>query len=196
MNLEFLKKHKYAAAGGAIALFLIIYLLMRNSSSSSGGGLAGAIASQNQGQLQMAQLNAQLSAQSEQTQAQLASQEFAAQTSAQAQQDQLAAQLAGTLIPQQFQSQLYERELTAQAQTQNELLPLEQQALAISKQGSRAQTGQNELALLLSETNPSIVYGAGSLPVQGAGTGGSGSGFSFGLGPLKLGANLGTGLFG
>lgn len=151
MNLELLKKHKYVAAAGAIALFLIIYLVMRNSSSSNGGGLAGAIASQNQGQLQMAQLNAQLSAQSEQTQAQLASQEFAAQTSAQEQQNQLAAQLAGTLIPQQLQSTLYAQELAAQAAQQHDLIPLEQRALEISTGGNRATTGQNELALLLGE---------------------------------------------
>ncbi len=195
MNLEWIKKHKYAAAGGAIALFLIIYLVMRSRSSAGSGGLAGAIASQNQGQLQMAQLNAQLSAQSEQTQAQLASQEFAAQTGAQAQQDQLVAQLAGTLIPQQLQSQLYAQELTAQAAQQHELLPLEQQALQISTQGNRAQTGQNELALLLAENNPSLAFGASGLPVQGANT--KPSSFNLGIpGIATLGLNLGTGLFG
>lgn len=188
MNLEWLKKHKYAAVAGAVVLLVLLVVMFRRNSSGS-SGLVGAITSQNQGQLQMAQLNAQLSAQSEQTQAQLAAQEFGAQTQLQEQQTQLAGQVAGTILPIQFQSQLYEEELKAAEVHQQDILPLEQQALAISKQGNRAQTGQNLLALL--EGIPST-----GLPVQGAGTTSpSALGLNIpGLGSVGL--NLGTGLFG
>lgn len=193
MNLEWIKKHKYAAAAGAVAALLIFFLILRRS-SGGGGSLGSAIAAQNQGQLQMAQLNAQLGAQSEQTQAQLAAEEFSAQTQQQEQQNQLVGNLAGTLLPIQFESQLYQQELTAQMHQQDTLLPLEQEALNISKQGNRAQTGQNELALLLSEISGGPGGFAAGLPVQGASTKPSGFNLTTPFGGLGL--NLGTGLFG
>lgn len=162
MNLEWLKKHPKAAAAAIIGALLVFYLLFRNSSASSGGGLTGAIASQNQGQEQMAQLNAQLSAQSEQTQASLAAQENATQAQEQEQQTQLVGQLAGTLIPQQLQSNIYEQELAAQAHEQANLLPLEITAQQqIGKGGSLEGTGADELALLLGEPS------AATYPVKG-----------------------------
>lgn len=189
MNLEWLKKHPYAAAGGGLALLVIFVLIIHRSSSSSSNSLGSTITAQNQGQLQMAQLNAQLSSQSEQTQAQLAAQEYATQAQQQEQQTALVGSLASTVIPMQINSQLYQQELAAQEAHQAEIMPLEEQALTISTMGNRAQTGQNLLALL--EGMPST-----SLPVQGAGTT-SPSSFGFAIPGLgQLGANLGTGLFG
>lgn len=187
MNLEWVKKHKYAVAAGVVVVLVLLVVLFRRG--SSGSNLTGAITAQNQGQLQMAQLNAQLSAQSEQTQAQLAATEFTGQTQQQEQQTALAGQIAGTVLPIQFESQIYQEELKAQELHQQDILPLEQQALKISTQGNRAQTGQNLLALL--EGIP-----ATSLPVQGAGTTSpSGLGLSIpGLGSLGL--TFGQGLFG
>ena len=194
VNLEWIKKHPYAAAGGALALLVIFVLILRRG-GSSGSSLGSAIAAQNQGQLSMAQLNAQLSAQQDQTNAQLSAEELSAQAQEQEQQTSVVGQLAGTILPMQEESSLYEEELAAQQHEQQSLMPLEQEALDISKQGNRAQTGQNLLALLLSEESPYPASFAGSLPVQGANT--KPGGFSLGIPGLgSLGLNFGTGLFG
>jgi hypothetical protein len=178
VNLEWLKKHKGAAIGGGLALLLIVYLLFRNSSSSS-GGLGSAIAQQNAGQEQMAELNAQESAQTEQTQAQLAAQEYETQAGEQEEQDQTVGSLAAQLIPEQLAANLQGEELTAQESEEENLLPLEENALSISTQGNRATTGQNELALLLGEGgdlqagNPQIPTGISiSTPWGGLGLSG------------------------
>lgn len=150
MNLEWLKKHKGAAIAGGIGLLLVLYLLFRNSASSS-SGLSSAISAQNQGQLQLAQANAQLNAQSEQTQAELAASEYSTQAQEKESQNQEVGDLVGTLLPEQFQTGLEGQELEAEEAEQSNLIPLEGEALDISKMGNRATTGQNELALLLGE---------------------------------------------
>lgn len=193
MKLEWLKKHPYAAAGGGLALLVIFYLLYRHSSSSSGSGLSGAIAQQNQGQLQMAQLNAQLDSQSSQTQAQLAAQEYATQAQEQMQQTQLVGQLAGTLIPAQMNSNLYEQELLAQEHQQAAMLPLEQTAMGQVGQGGSLETaGLNELSLL---SGQGMAGGLSNLP--GGNHPAANPGLNMFLGGLgtSLGT-LGAGVFG
>lgn len=150
MNLEWLKKHKAAAIGGGVALLVVIYLLFRNN-ANSGSSLGSAIAQQNQGQLQMAELNAQESASSTQAQAQLAASEYSTQAQEQEAQDQTVGSLASEIVPQQLESGIYAQEIAAQEQEQESLIPLENEALSISKQGNRAVTGVNELGLLLGE---------------------------------------------
>lgn len=186
MNFEWLKKHPYAAAGGALALLVIFVLVLRRS-GSSGGGLDSAITQQNQGQLQMAQLNAQLSSQSDQTQAELASQEFSTQAQEQENQDQLAANVAATIIPQQLESNLYENQIAAAEAEQTQLLPLEEEAQGqIGKGGSLEGTGVDELALLLGEESAAQFPVKGQTgPLQAAPP--TGFGGSFGFGPISLG---------
>jgi hypothetical protein len=197
MKLEWFKKHPYAAGAAILAGLVVIYLIFRQSSSSSGGGLASLAAGQEQGQLQLAQLNEQASAQEQATQAQLASESYAAQVQETEQQNQEVGGLAETIIPAQLESELYKQELEKQSEEQTALMPLEKQALQISTQGNRAQTGQNELAILLASegefANPAFLSGAGGLPVQGLGTT---SPTSFSLSPNSFGLTLGQGLFG
>lgn len=167
MNLEWLKKHKYAAAAGILVVLVILYLLLKRGGQSSGGGLAGAISAQNQGQLQMAQLNAQLSAQSEQTQAQLAAQEFQTESQTQAQRDALAAQLAGQILPIQAETPIYEQELKQQFAQQQALIPLEITAQKqIGRGGSLETAGAEELALLLGQTEAVNPLAAGNAAIQ------------------------------
>lgn len=160
MNLEWLKKHKAAAIGGGVLALLIVYLLFRNSGASSSNSLGSAIAQQNQGQLQMAELNAQESAQSSQVQAELAASEYSTQAQEQEEQDQTVGSIAETIIPSQLQAGVYNNEISAEQAEYGEnvnyaesLEPLEEQALNISTEGNRAVTGTNELALLLGEGN-------------------------------------------
>jgi hypothetical protein len=178
--LEFVKKHPTAIAGGIVAVIIVIYLISR-SSSSSGGDLTGAIASQQAGQLQMAQLNAQLSAQSEQTQAQLEAQEYSGSLAQQEQQDTLAGQVIGTVVPAQLESGLYSQELKNQAAIAGQISGYLPQAFAVTGESNRGVIGEDELALLLGtiEGNSSLVQAAGGLP-QSAGTSGGG-GFNLSL---------------
>jgi hypothetical protein len=192
-NLEWVKKHPYVVAGGVLAVLVVLYLVSRNS--SSGGGFAGALAAQSANQANAAQINAQLSAQSEQTQAQLASEAYSVQAQNQQQQNALVGSIAETVLPIQYESSLYEQEIAAAAAEQKTLAPYIGQALNISTQGNRAQTGQNELALLLGASNPSLVGYAGGLPIQGAKTT-SPSSLGLSFNGLTLGGTLGTGLFG
>jgi hypothetical protein len=184
--LEFVKKHPTAIAGGIVAVIVVIYLISR-SSSSSGGDLSGAIASQQAGSLQAAQLNAQLSAQSEQTQAELASQEYSGSLQEQEQQDTLAGQVIGTIVPAQLESGLYSQELTNQANEAAAINKYIPSAFAVTGESNRGVIGEDELALLLGagEGSSSLVQAAGGLP-QSAGTSGGG-GFNLqipGLGTL------------
>lgn len=192
MNLEWLKKHKAAAIGGGVLALLVIYMLFRNSSGSS-SSLGSAIAQQNQGQLQMAELNAQESAASTQTQAQLAATEYSTQAQEQEQQDQLAGQLVGTIVPGQEQTSIYNNEISAEEQAYGEqlgyaesLLPLEETAQGqIGKGGSLEGTGVDELALLLGEGS------SAQFPVYGQASTSKG----FGAG-VQLPGGIGIGLFG
>lgn len=189
MNLEWLKKHKYAAAAGILVVLVILYVLLKRSGQSSSSGLGGALATQSAGQLQMAQLNAQLSAQSQQTQAQLAAQEFQTQSQTQAQQDALAAQLASQILPIQAEAPIYEQELAQRAN----LLPLEITAQKqIGRGGSLETAGLNELEILLSEGSVPGVGGLNNLP-GGLGRPSAGQTAVSALGPLD---HFVTGLFG
>lgn len=185
MNLEWLKKHKYAAAaGGAVLLLLLVVMFRRNA--SSGSSLGSAITAQNQDQLQMAQLNAQLSSQSEQTQAQLAATEYQTQAQEEEQQTGVVGSILGNVLPIQYENQVYGEELAAEQQEQTQLLPLEETAQQqIGRGGSLEGTGADELALLLGEAS------AAQYPVYGQAS--TSKGFGFGL---TLPNNIGVGLFG
>lgn len=192
LNLEWLKKHP-AAAGAAILVGLLVLFLLFRRSSGGGSNIASLAAGQEQGQLQLAQLNAQQSAQQNQLQAQLSAQEFATQAQVQQSQDQLAATILDKALPYQFEAPLYEQQLKNQAAEQAALIPLESNALSISKRSNRGITGTEELALLLGESSavPSLASADATIAT------GSGSGFTLGLpGGISLGAQLGTGLFG
>ena len=149
--LEYLKHHPAAAGAAILGALVFVYLIFRHA-GSSGSGIAGLAASQQAGQLQLAQTNAQLSAQQDQTNAQLAGQEFAAQIQEQESRDQLVASLGSQVIPIQLESQLYEQELLAAEKQQQNLLPLESQAIGqVGKGGSLETAGINELSLLLNQ---------------------------------------------
>jgi hypothetical protein len=193
MNLEWLKKHPYAAAGAILVGIIVIYLVLRKGGGSSTSGLGSAIAAQNQGQLQMAQLNAQLSAQSQQTQAQLAAQELQTQAQTQAQQDAIAGQVATEILPIQAEAPLYQLELQNEFTQQQEMLPLEQQAIGqVGKGGSLETAGLNELEILASEGAVPGIGGLNNLP-GGTRQPSAWSGFLTGLG-TSLGA-VPAGLF-
>lgn len=165
--LEFVKKHPYGVAGGVIAVLVVFYLISRQSSSQQ-SGFASAIAAQQAGQQQTAQLNAQLSAQAQQTQSQLSLAEYQTAAQQQMSQDQLAAGLAGTIIPTAYQAQYAQEQLAQQSNYQSSLLPLEQQALALSSSAGHPreiQIGGEELALLLGagQYSPSYVSSAAGL---------------------------------
>jgi hypothetical protein len=175
-NLAWIKEHKFVVAGIILGGFVLIYFVKKNNANSS-SGVAGVLAQQNAGQLQMAQLNAQLSAQGQQTQAQLESQQISAQTQQQQEQDQVASQIALYGL----QGSLEEKALVAQQAQQSSLLPLEQELINYSGSGKLSghpqvqQTIENELALLLAEGgggNPSFLGGAGGLPPIQPGSGG------------------------
>jgi hypothetical protein len=141
VNLEWIKKHPYVVAAGGLVLLLVFYLIFK-SSSGSGNSLDSAIEQQNQGQLQMAQLNAQLSAQSEQTQAQLTAGEYETQAQEQEEQDQTAGSLASEIIPEELQSGLYGQELTAEEQELSDQYNLAEQGVNLTMLGGSGQTGQ------------------------------------------------------
>jgi hypothetical protein len=185
-NLAWVKQHKGIVAGIVFGAIVLIYLAKRSGGSSdASGGVAGALQSQQAGQLQMAQLNAQLSAQGQQTQAQLEAEQIS--TSAQTQQAQ--DQEAGQIALYGLQGHLYEDQLNAESSEQQSLLPLEQQILnegtpkALSGHPNVQQTLENELALLLTRGSAS-----GSLP-SSIGGNSAGTGFALnipGLGSLGV----------
>lgn len=188
--LEWVKKHPKAAAVGVIAAIIVVILILRRGgSSSSSSDLGNALASQQAGQLQMAQLNAQLSAQQSQTEAQLAAQEYSSNLAAQEQQNQLAGQIIATVIPQQIQGNIYSEALKNQAAYQTALSKYIPQAFQVTEESNRGVIGEDELALLLGagSGSSSLVEAAGSLP-QSAGNSGAG-GFKLqipGLGSLGV----------
>jgi hypothetical protein len=170
-NLAWVKQHKAVVAGVVFGAIVLIYIARRSSGSSS-SGVASALQSQQAGQLQMAQLNAQLSAQGDQTQAQLEAEQISTNAQTQQSQDQAAGQIALYGL----QGHLYEEELNAQETEQQALLPLETQLVntkGLSGHPNLQQTIENELALLLTRGSAS-----GSLPSS---IGGSGSGTGFNL---------------
>jgi hypothetical protein len=200
---EFFKKHPYAAGGAVLVGLIVVYLLMRNSGGSGGGNFSSLAASQQQGQLQLAQLNAQESAASEQTQAQLAAEEYQGNLQAEESQNQLVGGLASSIIPAQLQSELagqelgyennevgaeeslYSQELSNQLAEEQGNIPLEQSAIGVSLSGNgRAPIGAAELAELLGESQPSELEAVSPLAQIGQGTN---TGF---------GITLGNGLFG
>jgi hypothetical protein len=136
VNFEWLKKHPYVAAAGGLVLLIVFYLIFRSSSSSSGSSLTSAISQQNQGQLQMAELNAQLSSQSDQEQAQLAASEYDTQASEQEEQDQTAGALAEELVPEELESTLGSQELADE-------YGLAEQGVNLTMLGGSGQTGQD-----------------------------------------------------
>jgi hypothetical protein len=167
MNLEWFKQHKLATGVIVVAGLIVLYVVSKKSSSSS-SGLAGIVAGEQQGQLQMAQLNAQLSASSNQTSAQLEAEQIAANAQTQHEQDQLVSSILGTQLVYGNQSKVLEEEINAR---QNELTTLapEIQGLITDIPHEKGhnlvqQSEVNALALLLGETNPNILPGAGGLP--------------------------------
>lgn len=194
LNLEWLKKHKLAAGAAVLVGLLVLFVLFRKSGSS--GGITSLAANQQQGQLQLAELNAQEGSQQDQLNTQLAASEYQTQAQQQANQDQLAASIASAALPYQFEQPLYEQELTNQGAEQEALIPLEEELVGYGTSGkahgSLIGLTQNELELLTGETS-------GQVPSLGAPyeSQGSGSGFSISLpGGIGIGTQLGTGLFG
>lgn len=164
LNLGWVKEHKVAVAGVVLGAIVLIYVAKRSGGSSSSSGIAGAIGAQQQGQLQMAQLNAQLTAQGDQTQAQLEAAQISANAQTQQQQNQVAEQIALYGLQGNLQSEA----LTAQEQYRTALLPAIQSITSVDSKTLRdhqyvAQTLQNELALLLSQGSasglPSVIPG-------------------------------------
>ena len=177
---EWIKAHKVEAAGIGVAILIVLYLLFRSSSSSS-NGISGALQAQSAAQASAAQYaaqtqaaqiqaNAQVSAQN----AQLAATQSQNNAQLQAQQDYIAGQIISQQLGYQYQNNLVNAQLGAQEKIAQQNLPLEQQALQISTMGNRAQTGQNELALLEAQTgsmlNPSAISASSQLIPQGYGT--------------------------
>jgi len=181
LNLAWVKEHKAAVAGIVLGALVLIYLARRGGSSSS--GVAGVLQSAQAGQLQMAQLNAQLSAQGDQTNAQLEAAQIAA--NAQIEHDRDAA--AGQIALYGLQGHLYEDALKAQEAEQTALLPLETHLIdtkGLAGRPNLQQTIENELALLLTQGKA-----AGSLPSSIGGSS-PGAGFSLsipGIGGLSVG---------
>lgn len=159
-NFAWIKEHKVAVAGIVLGALVVIYLARKGGSSSGGGGIYDVLQSQQQGQLQMAQLNAQLAAQGNQTQAQLE----ATQISANAQQAHDQDQAASTIALYGLQGHLYEEVLHSQEEEQKALLPSIEKIISVNPNSLKGnnlvqQTLQNELALLLTRGGA-----AGSLP--------------------------------
>lgn len=160
MNLEWLKKHKLAAGGAILVGLLVIFFLFRQSGSSSSSGLSSLAANQEQGQLQLAELNAQASSQQSQLNTQLSASEFQTQAQEQESQDQLAAEVASQAIPYQFEAPIYQQELTNQAAEQSALLPLESQLINFSTSGG----GRSSFGLEENELLSLFGAGEGTLP--------------------------------
>ena len=202
MNFEWVKKHPYATGAAVLAGLVVIFVFFRSSGSGSSGGIASVAADQEQGQLQMAELSSQESAQQDQLNAQLASQEYATSASEQQNQDQLASTIASQILPEQIQSEfespiysqelsLYGEELNNQASEQNALLPLEQSALKLGSNPNMAATGETLLAELMGEgASNQNKYGSQTFLPSGSTTT-----LPFGLPSPSTSSLLGTGLF-
>lgn len=190
LNLEWLKKHP-AAAGGAILVGLLVIFLLFRRTGSGGGNLASLAAGQQSGQLQLAELGAQESAQQQQLQTQLSAQEYSISAQEQQSQDQLVA----SIFPSVLQEKLYQTELTNQSAEQSALIPLEERLVTYGTSGkahgSLIGLSQNELAIL-------EAAGTGGVPQVGTPyePQGSPSGFNLSLPGFSIGTQLGTGLFG
>jgi hypothetical protein len=185
-NLAWIKEHKGIVAGVVLGAILLIYIAKRSGGTSASSGVAGALQAQQAGQLQMAQLNAQLSAQGNQTQAQLEAEQISTNAQQQSTQDQSAEQIALYGL----QGHLYEDQLNAQVSEQQSLLPLEEKILSVNPSSlyghtAEQQTLENELALLL--TRGSV---AGNLPATYAPGSGGSAGFTLNIPGL---GNLGVG---
>ncbi len=160
MNLDWFKKHPYSAGAAVLVGLIVIYFLMkRGSSSGSGSGFAGLMAQQNQGQLQLATLNAQQSAQEQQLQAQLAAQEYQGNLAAQEQQNQLVYGLGSSIIPAQLQMQT----MLASQKTLSPYI-----ASAVKEAGTpgsgREEAGLAALGLLMGEGNIGQIGGVTGAP--------------------------------
>ena len=165
-NLAWIKQHKAIVAGIVLGGLVLIYLAKRSSVGSSSGA-GNFLAAQQQGQLQMAQLNAQLSAQGDATHSQLESQLIAYNAEQQHSQDQIAGEIALYGLQHKLQSE----SIAASEAERAALLPSIKKLLDFSASGKLAghnleqQTITNELALLLASggySNPNSI--AGSLP--------------------------------
>lgn len=143
------KAHPYGAGAIVIVGGLLLYKLLKSGSASSGGGSIGQVA-----QVEAAQQAAALQAQ---TQGYAASVQAQAQTNAQqAQLDAIQAQVqgqqninttnvAGAIVGQELQTQLYKDALDAHTQQQQQFDQLAQDA--IGKTGAHTNIALNELAL-------------------------------------------------
>jgi len=187
-DLEYFKKHKAVTGAIVVGALVIVYMIHKSGSSSSSGGVAGVLAQQQQGQLQMAQLNAQLSAQGDQTQAQLQAEQIAAGTQQTQAQDQIAGQIVAAQLGYNSQNTQAEEYFNAVQQRQAQLLPLESTLSNMLSSGNLAgheaeqQSILNALELFLSGGSAS-----GLPPVYSPQ--GSNTGFSLnipGLGSLGL----------
>lgn len=162
-NFAWIKEHKAAVAGIVLGALVIIYLARSKSGGSGGGGVYDVLASQQQGQLQMAQLNAQLSAQGNQTQAQLEAERISANAQTQHDQDQA----ASTIALYGLQGHLYEENLHSQDEELKALMPSIQKIINVNPKSLEGHQGVqqtliDELELLLSRGQaqpPSVITG-------------------------------------
>jgi len=185
-NFEYIKKHPAIAGAIVVGVLIVVYLLVRSKGSTSGVG--GILAQVNAGQLQMAQLNAQLSAQGEQTQAQLQAQEIAANAQVQQQENQIAGSLVNSQLVYGNQAKIVQEELASHTAIFQSLLPqIENLLNRPGLQGHQAlqETTLQELELLLAEgagplSNPSFLAASGSLPNINATPGGT-AGFNINI---------------
>jgi hypothetical protein len=198
-DLDYIKKHKVAVGAVVVGALVIIYLVSKNSGSSS-SGVASVLAQQNQGQLQMAQLNAQLTAQGNQTQAQLEAEQISAGAQQQQEQDQTAASIVASQLGYNSENTIAGSEISAIEQQQSNLLGPETTLADELASGSLAghtaeqQSIENALALLLSEggglgSNSGLLGAAGGLPpvYSPGGTSNTGVGITLpGIGNLGL----------
>lgn len=173
LNFAWIKQHKAIVAGIVLGALVIIYLASKRGGSSS--GVAGVLESAQQGQLQMAQLNAQLSEQGHQTDAQLESVQIQANAQNQHDTDAAATQIALAGL----QGHLYEDVLKAHQEEEAALLPSIEKIIGVNPKTlfghtAEQQTLENELALLLTRG-----AAAGNLPPSYYPN--SGGGTSFGV---------------
>jgi hypothetical protein len=199
-DLDYIKKHKVAVGAVVVGALVIIYLVSKNSGSNSSSGISSVLAQQNQGQLQMAQLNAQLTAQGNQTQAQLEAEQISAGAQQQQEQDQTAASIVAAQLGYNSENTIAGSEISAIEQQQSNLLGPETSLADELASGSLAghtaeqQSIENALALLLSEggglgSNSSLLSAAGGLPsvYNPGGTSSTGVGITLpGIGNLGL----------
>lgn len=188
---EWLKAHKTAVAVGVAGVVGLLLLSRKSSSSSSTSGGDGLQVAQ----LQSAQNLSQAQIQAQQNESVISAQTEEDQTNAelQGQQNQLVTGLAQTLSTNGTQASLLQEQLGAEISQQKAydslLGPDISSANSIIAQGGNknAETGLNEIALLLNEENASGVssFNAGTTTAPSTeqelfsllgGSGGSGSG--------------------